>query len=373
MIFGSEGIEGTTYAVKSLLKIFISEAALGFCNRLSVKFNTDNSFVIKSFDRGFLLSDEIINDKPSWYYDFCELYHPNWKLDEDYYFSLGEHHNQLYGDAKSSEYPHIDVDTFFDLTCVQYVSEYMSVEASRDNILKTLRFEKGYCVRELETKESSNETYTQIEFKLDVRVFGTNSVYINEIIDFLRNSAITIPNLMCEFINETDNTNHRFIYPQGLNDFITKHVETIAHTPIYFRELTATGKDRYNRKEYTGTIRVAVCFCSKQSLTVCFHNHCKLHFGGRHLERIKEKITDYFKCMFDDIYGKGTLSFSTLFDNLIIAVETKCENYATSWENTTKKAITNKMLDDMASDIVDDDFQYYLKKNKLEILKIVGI
>lgn len=42
-------------------------------------------------------------------------------------------------------------------------------------------------------------------------------------------------------------------------------------------------------------------------------------------------------------------------------------------ENATQKAITNRIITDMASDLIDDDFGYYLKENHDAILDILKI
>lgn len=42
-------------------------------------------------------------------------------------------------------------------------------------------------------------------------------------------------------------------------------------------------------------------------------------------------------------------------------------------ENATQKAITNKMITDMASDLIDGDFGCYLKQNYDAILDILKI
>ena len=52
-------------------------------------------------------------------------------------------------------------------------------------------------------------------------------------------------------------------------------------------------------------------------------------------------------------------------------LETNCSPKATRWENATKKAITNRMITDMCSDLFNDDFSYFIEKNKDDILSVL--
>ena len=61
VIFGAMGAEGATNALMGVINIFVAEAALGHCRSISVTQNSDNSVTVKSLDRGFALSEELIN------------------------------------------------------------------------------------------------------------------------------------------------------------------------------------------------------------------------------------------------------------------------------------------------------------------------
>jgi len=76
VVFTDDGIVGTTNAVKSLLRIFVGEAALGKCSKISFFENQDGSFTVESFDKGFALGEKTVEGKPLWYYDFCEFLSP---------------------------------------------------------------------------------------------------------------------------------------------------------------------------------------------------------------------------------------------------------------------------------------------------------
>ena len=90
VIFNSDDAEGVTRAVEMLLDIFITEAALGYSKELSVKIHNDDSICILSKDRGFVMDETLIDGKPVWEYDFCELYSAPREKKEVYSYGLIE-------------------------------------------------------------------------------------------------------------------------------------------------------------------------------------------------------------------------------------------------------------------------------------------
>ena len=190
VVFDSDGVVGVVYVIKTLLNIFVAEAALGFSAGIHVKVHTDNSISVRSYDRGFILDETIVEGKPVWYQDFCELYCGSRESDGEYYFGLGSGHNALYGQEEMaiSKYQ-VDTDHSFDLCCVQYVSKFMHVEATRNGVKKILDFEKGYSVSDLRKEQTTERANTYIHFLIDEDVFGDVFFPISEIVEFLRNIA----------------------------------------------------------------------------------------------------------------------------------------------------------------------------------------
>lgn len=368
VVFGSVGIDGATSAIKNLIRIFVNEATQGFCKQISVNVGVDNSVCIKSFDRGFALSQEEIEGKPLWHYDFCELYFP-FDTDNDYYFELGVNHNRLYGSTTTS-YLQTEGDSHFDLTCTQYVSEYMLVSVKRDNVLKELRFEKGVCVEDLKLSKAFGESYTQITLRLDAEVFGTNEINKDEITDYLQIGAITIPELRCEFNDAFNGSACTFYYPKGTREYFDEHIGNRKHTDVFQKEFLVSGKDRYNGREYTSFAKLSLCFAEEPQTSMCVHNYQNLSYGGTHLETIQARITNYFNWYFSDEFGEK-YTYEDIAKYLTIVVETRCENFATQWMNGARKSISNRMITDMCQDMVDEDFRYYLKLHRTEIIGII--
>ena len=60
----------------------------------------------------------------------------------------------------------------------------------------------------------------------------------------------------------------------------------------------------------------------------------------------------------------------TLMNHLVIVLETNCPINITRWVNGARTAIENAMLSDIAADLIDDDFLYFLKQNKDDVLRL---
>ncbi len=386
VIFGSDGKEGVVSVIKTLLDIFVTEAALGFSSGIDVSVHTDNSIGVRSYDRGFVLDETIIDGKPAWHQDFCELYRGPREPDENYYFSLGNHHNDLYGQVETPMPKYqVDTDHRFDLCCVQYVSKFMHVETIRNGTKKILDFEKGYSVSDLHKEQSSEPTSTFIHFLIDSDVFGDINFPISEIADFLRNVAITIPGLKCEIDDERNNISSTFLYPNGTEDYAAEISNTIS-LPLFINEMEAKGKDRYNYREYDAKVKVVFGFVKDSPNTICLHNYRKLEYGGYHLDTIKEQLLHHINWEFiwdfrddsspddeNNYYSRRRfeLSFDDIKENIVLIIETNCTKYASNYVNATKKAIKNRMITDMAHDLISGDFQYYLKQNHEAIFEIL--
>ena len=375
IVFDSTDIKGVINAVKLLLDIFITEVSLGFSKRIYVTIHKDNSISIKSYDRGFILDETIIEGKPAWYQSFCELYCGPREADDDYYYYLGNKHHSLYEKSESliSKYK-LNTDHSFDLCCVQYASKYMHVEATKDGIKKTLDFEKGFCVSDMRKEASTEENNTFIRFLPDSEVFKNTIISDSNICDYLNEIAMSLPGTICNYKDERIDFMTKYHYPRGAHDYVV----TFANNPteMYINEIKATGKDRYNKNEYSAIVRVHICFVADSGKTQCFHNYKELENGGNHLDAIKEKLIDFINWEFAYDFGCDTckkieLSFSDIKDKVVLIVESTCPESYTNYINATRTSINNRMITDMSQDILNQDFKRYLKMNHDEIFDIL--
>lgn len=376
VVFFSDGLEGSTMVVKKLIDIFVNEAALGYSSKIEIKIHKDNSISIRSYDRGLILDEDIVEDKPAWYMLFCELY---------YGVDLKDPHAVLYGKPGTFSKHQLRSTPFgLDLCCIQYVSRFMHIESVRDGIKKTLDFEKGYSVSELRKEQSSESPNTYVHFLIDEKVFDDIKISGSEIVDFLRDAAITVPGLECKICDERDDNAHTFLYPRGAEDYALEAMGSDS-IPLFSNEIAATGRDRYNFKDYDAKIKVVIGFAENASKLICLHNSRELEYGGEHLDALKKRLMHYINWEFiwdfkDDASPEDEnnyhsrrrfeLSFDDIKDVIVLILETDCPPKATRFINESRKSIENHMITDMAYDLLSREFGEYLKQNHEAIFSI---
>ena len=363
LFFSSEETEGSIGAVKELLDIFFTEAVMGYCNKIAVKIGLDGSIEIFSSDRGIKLDDAEINGKPSWFYIFCKPA-PSPREAEDYLKFLKYEHNRLYGEEKESTAVYeADENSAWQLCCVQCTSIFMTVEAVRDGVKKTLHFKDGYSVGDMEKTYTQELSSTKIHFKPDDTVFGDTTITPDKISRLLRAAAVTIPGLRCTLEDERNAVSKAYFFGNGIADYAVEKAGSRIHTPVFTKEITATGKDRSNQQPYDARVKVALAFSDSSGHTECFHNYSPLKLGGDHQKEAEEKIlstVNWYICEDEEAAG---ISAGKLKDRLILIIETNCSRCATKWSTARKTYITNAMITDMCADLFKNDFDHFVKEN----------
>lgn len=364
VVFGSDDANGAVEAVRMLIDLFATELVPGYSAGMRVTVSADGSVEIDSRDRGMILDETVEDGVPRWHRDFCEMYCGPREPDGDYVFTVLSRQNDLFGELSQPlpKYP-MDSDHYFDLCCVQYASAYMHVEAVRDGVKKVLDFRKGYAVGELAKEPTDEPAGTRIRFRPDDEVFGCAQLPMTPLCEALRDLAVALPGVTCEWADERDGTGGTYHYPAGACDYIA---ECAAPTmPVYVAELEANGKDRYNRRAYDARVRLYVAFAKQAPDALCLHNYRTLPCGGRHLEEAKARVEWAVGCFFDGELQKAAA------DRLVLVIETNCTPYASDYVNATRKAIQNRMIVDMTNDLLRDDFRYYLKQNREAVLAVL--
>ena len=174
VLFGAFGEEGARNAVRLLLELFETEAALGYCDRLTVELHDGNEILIQCNDRGLCLDETPVDGAPAWQYAFCRLDAGPRKEDEPYRLQLGAIHNALYGDwDPDSPVLPSSADHRADLCCLQCASLAFHAESVKEHVKRTLDFQKGYRTSGPTAEPTTEGNGTLLRFCLDPEVFGS--------------------------------------------------------------------------------------------------------------------------------------------------------------------------------------------------------
>ncbi len=358
VIFGSDSIEGCQHSVFEILSNSIDEAREGFGNKIDIKIFKDNSISIKDYGRGIPVDYNQKEKRFNWELVFCELYaggkYSN-NSGENYEFSLG-----LNGLG----------------TCAtQYSSEYMDVTVFRDGYKYELHFEKGENIGGLiKTKTKQKETGTEIKWRPDKEVFTDIDIPVSYFKDILKKQAIVNAGLTFELYDENTDETSIFVYENGIKDYISEINNEKGFTDIQYYETETSGRDREDKPEYKLKFQTAFCFNNDSNLIEYYHNSSFLEYGGSPDKAVKTAfvfaIDKYIKN--NGLYKKDEkkITFSDIEDSLILVINSF--STMTSYENQTKKSITNKFIQDAMSDYFKHQLEVYFIENKIEADKIAN-
>jgi len=357
VIFGSDGIEGCQHSVFEILSNSIDEAREGFGNVIEVTRFKDKSIMIKDYGRGIPLDYNPKEQRYNWELVFCELYAGGkYKTNsgENYEFSLG-----LNGLGSCA---------------TQYSSEYMDVTVYRDGYKYTLHFEKGENIGGLKKEKCEYEsTGTIIKWKPDLEVFTDIDIPLEYYQTTLKKQAVVNAGLTFKLFDEESGQWFIYCYENGIVDYIKEISGDKGFTEVQFFETSTKGRDREDKPEYKVKIQVAFCFNNEINLLEYYHNSSYLEHGGAPDKAVKNAfVSEIDKAIrARNKYNKdeSKITFADIQDSLILV--TNSFSTITSYENQTKKSITNKFIQEAMTEFLKQQLEVYFIENKLEADKIV--
>lgn len=358
VIFGSDGIEGCQHSVFEILSNSIDEAREGYGNKVEIIRHIDKSITVTDNGRGIPVDYNQKEKKYNWELLFCELYAGGKYLNnsgDNYEFSLG-----LNG---------------LGLCSTQYSSEFMSVTVYRDNYKYSLEFKKGENVGGLKKEIiNSDKTGSSIHWKPDRDVFTDIDIPLSYFQEILKRQCIVNAGLTFELYDEISEEKFIYCYENGIKDYIKEISREKNITDIQYFETEARGKDREDKPEYKLKFEVAFCFNNEVSVIEYFHNSSFLEHGGSPDKAVKSAfvyaIDNYIKN--NSLYKKDEkkIIFTDVEDSAIIIVNSF--STITSYENQTKKSITNKFIQDSMTEYLKKQLEIYFIENKSDADKIAN-
>lgn len=360
VIFGSDGLEGCEHSVFEIMSNSIDEAREGYGNKICITRFLDGSIEVQDFGRGIPVDYNKNEEKYNWELLFCEMYAGGKYVNggDNYEFSLG-----LNG---------------LGLCATQYASEYMDAEIHTDGYKYTLHFEKGENIGGLKKeKYEKKDTGTRIKWKPDLEVFTDINIPIEYFKDTIKRQAIV--NDGVKFILKDQTTASKFetfefCYNDGIMDYVKELAGDNAFTTPQYWECERKGKDREDLPEYKLKIKAAICFSLKTQLKEYFHNSSFLEHGGAPEKAFRSafvnQINAYLKSNNKYAKNDGQINIQDVEDCIIFVVSSFSTQ--TSYENQTKKAITNKFIQEAMTDFFRKQLEVYFIENKMDADKIAN-
>lgn len=359
VIFGSDGIEGCEHAVFEILSNSIDEAREGYGNEITVTKFLDGSIEVLDHGRGMPMDYNEKEGRYNWELLFCEMYAGskyNTNNGGTYEYSLG-----LNG---------------LGLCATQYASEYMEAEIHKNGFCYKMNFEHGEPVGELQ-KEPYNkrDTGTRIRWKPDLQVFTDIDIPLEYYQETIKRQSVVnegVKFILREQVGTNSFEKYEYSYEHGITDYVKEIVGDKAFSSVQFWQTERKGKDRADMPEYKVKMNIALCFSNKVQLKEYYHNSSFLEHGGAPEKAVKSafvsQIDSYLKANSRYLKTDSKITFQDVDDCLVLVISSFSTQ--TSYENQTKKAITNKFIQEAMTEFLKHSLEVYFIENKIEADKI---
>ena len=359
VIFGDDGLEGCQHSVFEIISNSIDEAREGYGNRIVVTRFLDGSVEVQDFGRGMPVDFNPKENRYNWELLFCEMYAGSKYNNNDggsYEFALG-----LNG---------------LGLCSTQYASEYMDAEIHTDGFCYTLHFEKGENIGGLKKEPyEKKDTGTRIRWKPDLEVFTDIAIPLDFFQNIMKKQAVVnngVRFILKNQLSESRFETYEYRYDNGIVDYLTEIIDNKSITPVQYWSCERSGRDREDKPEYKVKIFVSLAFSDKLSMKEYYHNSSYLEHGGAPDKAVRSafvsQIDAYMKS--NGKYNKNDpkITFQDIDDCLVLVMSSFSTQ--TSYENQTKKAITNKFIQEAMTQFLRHQLEIYFLENKLDADKI---
>ena len=163
-----------------------------------------------------------------------------------------------------------------------------------------------------------------------------------------------------------------FNYANGVVDHVAELIGENGLTTVQHWETEVKTRDRDDKPEYKCKMNIAVAFSNKVNATEYYHNSSWLEYGGAPDKAVRNafvyQIDNYLKNNNKYNKSEGKIKFDDVEDCLVCVISSFSS--VSSYENQTKKAVTNKGIQDAMTAFLRQSLEIYFIENPLEAEKI---
>lgn len=361
VIFGSDGIEGCQQSVFEIISNSLDEAREGYGDRIIITKYLDHSVEVEDFARGIPVDYNSKEKEYNWKLLFCELY-------------AGGKYNNLTG----TNYQYSLGINGLGMCATQYSSRYMDVEIFRDGYRYELHFEKGNpkggLIKEPTTRK---KTGSRIKWLPDLQVFTDIDIPDEYFEETLKRQSVVNAGITFELrreVSEGKFETSTYCYENGIADYVNEFAGEETLTPVQLWTGERSGRDRDDMPDYKVKMSFAVCFSNRDKKLEYYHNSSWLEHGGSPEKAVKLAFVNQIDALIKDrkLYKKDEtrITFADVEDCLVLV--SSSFSTVTSYENQTKKSITNKFIAQAMTEFLKHSLEIYFIENKLDADKIAN-
>ena len=350
MYIGTTSSRGLHHLVYEIVDNSVDEALAGYCSKIEVTINPDNSITVVDNGRGIPTGINQKAGKPAVEVVFTVL-HAGGKFGGGGYKVSGG----LHGVGAS---------------VVNALSDWLEVEIRQNGKLYNQRYERGnvcFSLKEVGTCDLEN-TGTKVTFKPDATIFTETTVYDYKVLEERLRETAFLTKGLCIVLRDTREEEVKektFHYEGGIKEFVSylnNSKEPLYPNILYFEgkkndvyvEVAFQHNDSYNESVYS------------------FVNNINTPEGGTHLVGFRNAVTKTFndyartnKLLKDN---EPNLSGEDIREGLTAIISIKIGD--PQFEGQTKQKLGNSEARGAVDNIVSEQLTYFLEQNP-QVAKLI--
>ena len=267
MYIGSTASRGLHHLVYEIVDNSVDEALAGYCDKIDICINEDNSIIVVDNGRGMPVGIHPKMNKPT-VEVIMTILHAGGKFGGTGYKVSGG----LHGVGAS---------------VVNALSSECIVEVKRDGYIWRQTYEKGIAVTGLERMGETSEHGTKIYFKPDSTIFDEVNFEFEVLVQRLREMAFLNKGIKITILDKRSDKKEEFHYEGGIKSFVlylNRTKEVIHKEPIYIEGM---------KNEHI--VEIAIQYNNGYAENIfSFANNISTIEGGTHLAGFKSAVTRAF-------------------------------------------------------------------------------
>ena len=332
--------ENPNHLAQEVIDNSVDEAVSGYATQINVTLHKDNSLSVEDNGRGIPIDIHPKEGAPAVEVILTKL-HAGGKFSNDSYQFAGGLHG-------------------VGISVVNALSKSIEVWIKRDAKHYYMKFKSSKKSKDLEEIATigKRNTGTLIKFVPDPQYFDTVKFSIKGLRHNLRSKAVLCPGLEVTFNNEIDETKDRWIYKDGINNYLQASLDGLDCIPTTPFVISFKTKEEQLNCALTWTEN------TNNTIAESFVNLIPTIGGGTHVNGLRSGLTDALKefCEFRNLIPKNIkLTPDDVWQKIAFVLSIKILD--PQFSGQTKERLSSRECASFVSGVVKDSFSLWLNQH----------
>jgi topoisomerase-4 subunit B len=332
--------ENPNHLAQEVIDNSVDEAVSGYATQINVTLHKDNSLSVEDNGRGIPIDIHPKEGTPAVEVILTKL-HAGGKFSNDSYQFAGGLHG-------------------VGISVVNALSKSIEVWIKRDAKHYYMKFKSSKKSKDLEEIATigKRNTGTLIKFVPDPQYFDTVKFSIKGLRHNLRSKAVLCPGLEVTFNNEIDETQDRWIYKDGINNYLQASLDGLDCIPSTPFVISFKTKEEQLNCALTWTEN------TNNTIAESFVNLIPTIGGGTHVNGLRSGLTDALKefCEFRNLIPKNIkLTPDDVWQKIAFVLSIKILD--PQFSGQTKERLSSRECASFVSGVVKDSFSLWLNQH----------